>query len=178
MSTELQVFPTLCWPCPSVWWDSGMISIPVLSKHKNLVPSASWFGWNGERKDRAEAAMLPISCPSFLSWKLDPNPSTFGWWLEASAIFANLLETQCFHSSASRVTSLLKMTLLCPTRAVVLNSGVHQNAWRACANRLLGPTPRVSDLVDLSRPWGSAFPARCQWCRLEDHTLRTSAAED
>lgn len=65
--TQVQVSLTFCLACPSVSWDSIMISIPTPWRDENPVLSASWLGWDGERKDKAEPATPPISYqPPFL----------------------------------------------------------------------------------------------------------------
>lgn len=102
-----------------------LISIPIPPKDKNPVPSVCWLGWNGEEKDRTESTILLIFCLSLLSWKVGPHPQYLQLMAGSLCSICQTPEPQCYHSPALSITFLL--TLLCPPRAVVLNSHVHQD---------------------------------------------------
>lgn len=142
MSTELQISLTLSLSYPTVWWDSGIIHIPIPSKDKNRMPSASQCGWDGERKDRAKPAMLPISRPNRLSWKVRTHPQYL--WLIAGGL--------CYICQTSGTTMLSLISFdhqflaendsIMSNQSSVPNLGEHQNhlecLWK---HKLLAPLP-------------------------------------
>lgn len=141
-----------------------LISISNPTKYENPAPVP--VGLAGMGKGRTEQSLS--SCLSFapasFPKRLDPIPSAFGWGLEASALFANLLESSCYHLPAFSITFLLRMTLLFPTVILnLLNLPVHQDHLEGLLKTLLDPTSEFLYLAGLSRAWVFVFLVRCQW---------------